>query len=57
MIRDLLAQSNQDITYGVTTTGHDDVLVRIFGYEGNALELINTQIATAVINRENNNYI
>ena len=54
MIRDLLAQSNQDITYGVTTTGHDDVLVRIFGYEGNALELINTQIATAVINRENN---
>lgn len=54
MIREILDESDLDMTFGVTNTAHDDVVVRIFGYEGNALELINTKIVTAIMERENN---
>lgn len=53
MLRDLLSDCKDDITYGVTITDNDDVVIRMFGYEGNALELINTKIVTAIMEREN----
>lgn len=52
-IRDILSESKYDISFGVSFTAHDDVVVRIFGYEANALELLNTKIVTAVMAREN----
>lgn len=48
-IRELLAESKEDITYGVSVLASDDVVVRILGREGNALELINQQIVDAVV--------
>lgn len=43
-IRNILAESNEDIDFGVSVTESDDVVVRIFGYEGNTLELLNKKI-------------
>lgn len=52
-IREILTESKEDISFGVSITDNDDVVIRVFGYEGNALELINTHIVTALMEKEN----
>ncbi|MBQ9624813.1 MAG: urease accessory protein UreD [Clostridia bacterium] len=53
-LRELLGNHNQEeITFGVTTTEHNDIVIRMFGYEANVLELINTEVVKLIMDKEN----
>lgn len=53
-IRELLGECKEDISYGASITEHGDVVVRIFGYQANLLEVLNAKIATLILDKENN---